>query len=373
MNIEKTAISLTQDLVRIPSESSNHTESDPKHPENKVNEYLASFCITRAIDFELQEVTAGRNNFIAYFPKKNAPKLLITAHADTVSASGMTKAFSGDIADDKIWGRGACDDKGPLAAALSTLAGLQQQNRKLAYDVTFAATVDEECSMAGAAALATKLDPWDLCIGLEPTELTIINAHKGIHRCKISTRGVAAHSSTPDRGRNAIIEMHAIIADLQVLGLRIKRQHNSVLGEASLAITQIKGGSSVNIIPDYCQISVDTRLLPEQDPKQYTMQLEQLVGGRGEIKDIFYAGGIETDINHKPISRLQNAIAQCGYNPTPQAASYATDCSKLIKKGPCLVWGPGSISHAHQNDEHIEITQIKDACRILQMYLSAEH
>lgn len=373
MNIEKTALNLTQDLIRIPSESSKHTQTDADHPENKVTEFLASFCLTRSIDFELQEVKSGRNNFIAYFPKKNAPKLLIMAHADTVSASGMTKGFSGDIRDEKIWGRGACDDKGPLAAALSTLAGLQQQNTKLAYDVTFAATVDEECSMAGAAALAAKFDRWDLCIGLEPTELKIINAHKGVHRCKIITKGVACHSSAPENGHNAIIDMHAIMTDLQVLSLRIKRQQNPILGHPSLSITQILGGSSINIIPDYCEISIDTRLLPEQDPKQYTMQLEQLVEGRGEIIDLFWVSGIETDMSHKPIERLQNTISQCGYSPTPQTASYATDCSQLHRKGPCIVWGPGSISQAHHKDEYIEIAQIKDACRILQLYLSTEH
>ncbi len=126
------------------------------------------------------------------------------AHSDTVSAEGMSKGFSGEIKENAIWGRGACDDKGPLAVALSTLAGLQQQNIKLAYDVTFAATVDEECTMAGAAALANTFGPWDLCIGLEPTELRLINAHKGVHRCKISTRGRAVHSSAPEQGQNAI-------------------------------------------------------------------------------------------------------------------------------------------------------------------------
>jgi acetylornithine deacetylase len=370
MNIAQAAIILTQDLIKIPSESSNHTQTEATHPESKVNEFLASFCITRGVDFELQEASPGRNNFVAHFPKKNAPKLLIMAHSDTVSAKGMAKGFSAEIKDEKIWGRGACDDKGPLAAALCTLTGLQQQNIKLAYDVTFAATVDEECSMAGSAALATKYTAWDLCIGLEPTELRLINAHKGVHRCKITTKGLASHSSSPEQGRNAILGMHAIINDLQVLEFRLKRQRDSELGKASLAITQIQGGSSINVIPDHCEISIDTRLLPLQDPELYTKQLEQIVGMRGTVEPLFIARGIQTDIEQEHIKKLQHAVSQCGYSSEAGVVSYATDCSQLVNKGPCIVWGPGSIAQAHQQDEYIEIAQIKDACRILQMFLS---
>ena len=108
------------------------------------------------------------------------------------------------------------------------------------------------------------------------------------------------------------------------------------------------------------------------DPDLYTKQLEQLVGIRGEVETLFIARGIQTEVEHEPVKKLQEAIAQCGYSPSPETASYATDCSQLINKGPCVVWGPGSITHAHQLDEHIEIAQIKDACRILQMFLSSK-
>jgi len=370
MDIAQTAINLTRDLVKIPSESSNPTATEAMHPETKVNEFLTSFCFTRGVDFELQEVAAGRNNFIAHFPKKNAPKLLIMAHSDTVSAPNMVKGFSGEIKEEKIWGRGACDDKGPLAAALCTLTGLHQQNIKIAYDVTFAATVDEECTMAGSAALAAKYKTWDLCIGLEPTELKLITAHKGVHRCKISTKGLACHSSSPEHGRNAILEMHALINDLQVLEFRLKRQKSTELGRASMAITQIQGGSSINIIPDHCEISIDTRLLPSQDPELYTKQLEQLIGMRGKVEPLFIARGMQTNIEQKYIKRLQHAVSQCGYSSDPESVSYATDCSQLVTRGPCIVWGPGSIAQAHQQDEYIEIAQIKDACRILEMFLT---
>lgn len=372
MNIDQAAITLAQQLVQIPSESSHQTQSDLVASEKRVNEHLASFCITRGVNFELQEVTPGRNNFIAHFPRKNAPKLLILAHSDTVSAKGMSKGFAGAITDNRLIGRGACDDKGPLAAALATLTGLHREKTQLAYDVTFAATIDEECSMAGSAALAKSPSTWDLIIGLEPTELKLINAHKGIHRCTITTKGLAAHSSEPKHGRNAILAMHAIINDLQVLEFRLKRQQDTVLGRASLAITQIQGGTSANIIPDHCQITVDTRLLPSQDLDLYAKQLQKVVGLQGDLETVFMARGIQTDIDQQYISKLQHAIDSCGHDPKPGVASYATDCSQLTHKGPCIVWGPGSISQAHQLNEYIDLGQIKDACRILHMFFTSK-
>ena len=89
----------------------------------------------------------GRHNALIHFPKPDAPKLLIIAHMDTVSARGMEDPFSGKIRDNNIYGRGACDDKGPLAAAFATLLNSRQDQIPFVYDVTFAGTVDEEVTI----------------------------------------------------------------------------------------------------------------------------------------------------------------------------------------------------------------------------------
>lgn len=362
-------IALIQELIRIPSESSGQTLTDAVSPEKDLVDRLAALCTSAGIANETQEVCPGRANFITRFPNSGAAKLLIVAHLDTVSAAGMEDPFSGHIKEEKIWGRGACDDKGPLATALSTLLHLHRQQQRLRYEVIFAATVDEECSLAGAAALKEKIGTWDLCLCLEPTSLRIIKAHKGVYRCRITSHGKAVHSSAPELGQNAILGMHEIINDLNLFGFRLARHKNPELGKATLAITQIKGGTSINTIPDRCEISVDIRLLPEHHPPMIESTLQHMIGRRGTVETLFTARGMQTDMATPLIQEFQQTLQAAGLPSEAVTAGYATDCSELHDCGPCIIWGPGHIGQAHQLDEHIEISQITEAIRVLEEFL----
>lgn len=366
-------IALTQALIRIPSESSGQTATAADCPEQALVAHLAGLCAPRGLAWEVQEVRPGRENFIVHLPNPGAPRLLIVAHLDTVSAAGMDAPFLGQLSEGKIWGRGACDDKGPLATALSALLQLHDQGQPLRFDVTFAATVDEECSLAGAAALKRKIPAWDLCLCLEPTGLKIVKAHKGVYRCRISTRGKAVHSSAPELGQNAIIGMVEVIHDLQLFGFRLSRRKNPELGKATLAITQIKGGTSINTIPDHCQISVDIRLLPEHHPPLVGNAIRQLLGHRGTVDDLFTARGMQTDMDQPLIREFQQALQAAGHSGEAVTAGYATDCSELLDNGPCIIWGPGHIDHAHQRDEHIEVSQLQEAGQVLAAFLGGTH
>ncbi len=364
-------INLTQKLVQLSSESSNPIMTNSISPEHEVSTYLTSICQQNGIKYKLQEALPDRHNIIVHFPNPGRPKLLLTAHMDTVSAAKMTSPFSGEIRNQKIWGRGACDDKGPLATAFCALIDLHNDNADLAYDVTLAGTIDEECSMSGAKKLAEDMDRFDLCIGLEPTALEIVKAHKGVYRCRITTKGRASHSSTPEQGNNAIIGMYNIMTDLQVLEFHLRRHPDKELGCASLAITQIQGGSSINIIPDHCEISVDIRLLPRQSPEDIRQQIEKVVGTRGDITELFQVQGITTDMNNRHIEHLQQVIRANGQDLPPITVSYATDCAHLCHLGPCIVWGPGNIEQAHQPNEYIDINELQTAHTILKQFMKA--
>ena len=370
-NLPIDPIDLTRELVHMPSESSLPIQTNSESPEHEVCAYLTTICHQAGIKYELQEALPNRQNLIAYFPSPGRPKLLIMAHMDTVSAGKMEAPFAGDIRDNKLWGRGACDDKGPLAAAFCSLLTLHQQKAELAYDVTFVATVNEECGMSGAKALKEIIEPFDLCLGFEPTGLEIVHAHKGVYRCRISTKGAAAHSSEPEKGRNAIIGMYDIMTDLQMLEFRLRRHPDKELGRASLAITQIQGGSSINIIPDHCEISVDIRLLPNQSPREMAGRVREIVGGRGEVTDLFEARGIKTDMESDHIKSFQQILRESGYDAPPANASYATDCAQVSHLGPCIIWGPGSIEQAHQTEEFIEIKQLQKAYEIMKKFLAS--
>lgn len=369
MTITIDPVELTCQLVKIPSESSTPLVTKQESVEELIGAHLTSLCRQAGLKYELFEALPGRRNLIVRFPAPGRPKLLIMAHMDTVSAREMSAPFSGEIKEGRLLGRGACDDKGPLAAAFAALINLKAENR--GFDVTFAATVDEECTMSGSRALALRNPEFDLCLALEPTALRIIYAHKGVYRCRISCSGKACHSSHPEQGLNAIIAMYDIMTDLQMLGLKLRRHPDRELGRVSLAITKIRGGSSINIIPDYCEISVDIRLLPSHDPAETARQVRAICAGRAEVEDIFQARAVKTDLNNKHIKRLQEVIAAKGHDLPPATASYATDCAQLSHLGPCIVWGPGDIAQAHQRDEYIELDQLRAAYKILLEFLSS--
>jgi len=363
-------VSLTRQLISIPSESSNQTRTDPAAPEKDMVALLNTLCREHGLVTEEQEALPGRNNVIIRFPRPGLPHLLITAHMDTVSAHGMDNPFDGIVADGQIHGRGACDDKGPMAAALAALLMLHNQKKPLDYDITFAASVDEECTMAGATRLAELVPNWDLCLALEPTNLRVIKAHKGVYRFLVKTSGRAAHSSTPDQGVNALHAMLPIIADLQRYDEELRRTLDPEMGGSFLSFTQLQAGSSLNIIPDACSLGVDVRTLPEIDPRQVVNDVQQIVGDRGVIEEAYLGGGIRTDMSLPLIRAFQACNVACGGGIDAITAPFATDCSKLTGKGPCIVWGPGDIAQAHKQEEYIDIDQLETACRVLQRFLA---
>ncbi|MEW6426557.1 MAG: M20/M25/M40 family metallo-hydrolase [Thermodesulfobacteriota bacterium] len=362
------AVRLAGDLITIPSESSDPVASDADNPEDRVGAYLRRVCGEHRLQAEMQAVTARRHNLVIRLPRPEAAKIVIAGHMDTVSARGMAEPFAAARRDGRLWGRGACDDKGPLAVALACL--LHVARTGCPYDVTLVATVDEECSLGGAAAYARETPPFDLAIALEPTSLRIVRAHKGVMRLSLETTGVSVHSSTPHLGSNAIAAMLPVLADLQCLYMEKRDTTPRGKGEGTtLAVTTIRGGSSENIVPHRCIATLDVRLAPGLSPNEVRHRIRACVGERAKITSLFTAGGIDTPCSLPLVRRLQAAIESEAGPLAAVTAPYATDCSLLAGRGPCVVWGPGDIAHAHKADEHIEISQIERGCRILCRFL----
>ncbi len=366
------AVELTRQLIRIPSESSDQTLTDATAPEAIMEKKLLDFAGKTGLHAFLLPVTDKRNNVVIEF-KGKGPRLLVVGHMDTVSARGLPDPFSARLDNGRIRGRGACDDKGPLASALSVLAWMRAEGLAPAFDLTFAATVDEECTLGGAAKLAPWIGSFDLCLALEPTELRIVCAHKGDLRLLVRTKGKAAHSSAPDNGVNAIDKMLPVVEALQ--GFRQKlaqKAAHPLCGGNTLSFTTLHAGSSGNIIPDECALTVDIRLQPGSQPEKVYKQLCGVLPEDTFVDQLFAGAGIETDYNLPLIQRLSAIIEDCGVAPGPDAVAYATDCSRLAARGPCVVWGPGSIRQAHQREEFIETEQIALAVAILRKFLVAD-
>jgi acetylornithine deacetylase/succinyl-diaminopimelate desuccinylase-like protein len=366
-NITKEAIRLTRKFVKIPSESSEPVGAASSFPEAGIVAELEELCSAHNISWKLQKVAQGRSNFIASFPKPDAVKILFLAHMDTVSAKGMKSPFSGDLYDNKIWGRGSCDDKGSLATIFSVLIGLKEQGRPLKYDVTVVATVDEECGMAGSAKFFQAYPAgWDLCVALEPSLLQPISAHIGVYRCRILLDGSTQKSSMRQLGAESGKEiMNSIRQDLRAFEQKICKESDPRLGSTVVNITQFGGVGDSDKMAGPCRFLVDIRFLPQQTPAEIHAEILKVVGDRGKVIPLFAALGIDSDPDNNFIKLFQESIARCGFCADLTAVPYPSDCSQLRSRCAALVWGPGNPAQAHKNDEYIEVGQLLNGCQIL--------
>lgn len=364
------AARLTQELVRIPSESSTPTRTAAE-PERAMANALAARLAQAGLAARTWEAAPGRWNLDARLPRPGAPRLLLAGHLDTVSAQGMHDPFAGDLSGGEILGRGACDDKGPLAAAGTALALLIAEGRASAYDVTLLGTADEEAGMAGARAWAAEGSEQDLIIALEPTALRPVVAHKGVFRCALHAAGTACHSSCPERGSNAIVGMLGALAAVESLARELAMRHDPLLGAPTMTITGISGGTAINLVPDGCRAQFDIRLVPETDPAWVAGRIRELVGPLIRVEEIFSAPALARGGDrHGLAQRLRQALRTHGADDGETVAPWCSDASYLQGRGPCLVWGPGRIEHAHTVDERIAVGELDQAVDILRTFLT---
>ncbi len=319
-----------------------------------------------------QEVFPGRSNLIARAGDPAQPGLLLEAHLDTVAADGWTTGdpFRPEFRDGKIFGRGACDTKGSLAVFLSVFEYFARRPEELAIPLIFAATVDEEEKQSGAFRLMEAGLPLAAAITGEPTLLNIIHAHKGVLRFRITSRGVAAHSAFPERGKNAINRMAPVLSELENLASELaSREPDPNLGRPTLNIGTIRGGQAVNVVPDHCVIEVDRRLLPNESGAAVLADIQTRLGelpGMTVEPAWLDRPGMETPPQH-PFSRqlaaaVERAAGACDF----LAAPYMTNATAYAAAGiPALVFGPGDIAQAHTDGEFIETGQLDLCYRLL--------
>ena len=237
-------------------------------PEADVAEYIERYFQGAGIETFRQPVLPGRYNVIARIPGQNPERrVVLEAHMDTASITGMAiPPFQPELRDGCLFGRGACDTKGGLAAMMHAVAGLHRIGNKPPCEVWLAAVVDEEYSFQGVLALCKDLKA-DAAIVAEPTELRAVRAGKGVLRWTIRTKGKAAHSSKPHLGVNAISHMARVVEALDGESGSLAKSQHPLLGPATVNVGVIRGGVQVNFVPDVCEIEVDRRLLPSETPE----------------------------------------------------------------------------------------------------------
>ncbi len=276
---QQDVVATLEQLVRIPSVNPmGQDASGPPYYEQQLTDYLQQFFQQLGVAWQRQRVAPHRDNIVARLDGTGHGILVWEVHQDTVPVDGMTiDPFAPVVRDGRLYGRGACDDKGPMASMLTAFARLAASPPAQLPTIVMACTVNEESGFTGAAALA---EVWangtdsflsrlpDAVVVAEPTSLDIVVTHKGVVRWSCETWGRAAHSSYPERGANAIYAMGPVITACAEYAQSLRSQPpHTLLGTPTISLGTIRGGVSVNTVPDRCRVEFDRRLLPEEDPE----------------------------------------------------------------------------------------------------------
>jgi succinyl-diaminopimelate desuccinylase len=368
---EAATVELAQALVRIDT-------TNPPGNEERMAEYLAQQAQGWGLAARLLPVAPGRANLLIRLPGAGqAPTLIYSGHLDTVPVGQQAWShdpFAGEVSQGRLWGRGAADMKGGVAAMLSAMAALRRDQIRLPGDLIFLGTIDEEIGFLGSHRLLDDgfLDGAGWLVIAEPTNLDLVPAHRGVLWLEIETLGRAAHGSMPHLGVNAVLHMNALIDRLTRLPLPAPAHR--LLPPPTLSVNRVSGGDRINVVPDHCLAWVDLRTVPGQDHAALLAELDQVVVSlaaslpefRCNLRVLADRPAVETAADH-PLMQSARAVARgvLGREPAMRGVSYCTDASVFQppEKVPTLIFGPGDDNLAHQRDEHVEIAALVAAGR----------
>jgi acetylornithine deacetylase len=373
------ALSLARALVRIPSvnpliESGGAGEGDAARQ-------AARWLEGWGFETRLQQAAPGRHNVIARHSTAGAGArgrtLLFNGHLDTVGVAGMVvPPFAAGVDDGRLFGRGACDMKGGLGSLLSAAAALAQGGH--AGTLVVALTADEEHASLGMQALVTAGIRADAAVVCEPTELTVMPAHKGFVWVRVVFHGRAAHGSRPDIGVDAVRHAALYVAALDGLARKLAAgPSHPLLGRPSFHVGTIAGGSAPSVYPELCEVVLERRMLPGEDEadveREFLGVLEALREHVAEVdatlERTLARPGTEVGAGTPLVRGLLAAAAAEGVEPRVEGMTAWVDAALLNEAGvPAVCFGPGSIAKAHSADEWAPVEEIERCARILERF-----
>jgi acetylornithine deacetylase/succinyl-diaminopimelate desuccinylase family protein len=369
---EDLLVRITQDLVRAPGQN-------PPGEEAATVAALTAAGRQLGLEIATTSVEPGRENVSITLAGGNDPGLLLLGHTDVVPVGdGWTvDPYGGLLRDGRIYGRGASDMKGGLAAALVALAALR--GTTLSGAVELAAVVDEEETGKGIRAyIAADQHParqYVGCITAEPTDLQTIVAARGDSYLQVSVHGRASHAGNPDGGANAIYGAAAVVAEIERLHKQLAAAPHPLLGPATWSVGQINGGTGGSIVPADCTIVADRRLLPGESPAEVLADLDRRVAAlhledRGltvELAMPMEMPAFETAEDSDLVRITEAARFDAGGPPMPLAGWTAACDGGYVARDlgvPVVVLGPGSVTgQAHRADESVAVAELVTAAR----------
>jgi acetylornithine deacetylase/succinyl-diaminopimelate desuccinylase family protein len=352
------------DLISVPSVNPAFCKDASLTGEERVAETLSQRGAKLGLDSTFQLVKGKRRNLLLKYKPCSRPRhrLLLAPHMDTVVAD--KSQLSPVIKQDRIYGRGACDTKGSIAAMLDALAKVvANSERPKNTEIHLACLVDEEHGQLGSRSFSRRNKPYDLAIIGEPTSNKVVTAHKGAMWFQLDTQGLAAHGARPSLGKNAIHSMSRAIQFLeQDYREQLNQSKHSLLGPGTINVGTIRGGKQPNIVPDACSIWADRRTLPGESNASIVKEILTSLKKRGIKATLDYrrdaeCPAMETQPDLPWIKKLMALSRQ----KKPLGVDYFCDAAFIAQNGtPCVVFGPGSIDQAHTANEWISIRSLEN-------------
>jgi succinyl-diaminopimelate desuccinylase len=382
---EAELVALTRELVRLPSvvDAERHTT------EAAVAEHVERWLAKEGFDVERQPVAPDRWNVVATFGEAGSgPTLLLEGHTDVVTegdpAAWRFPPFSGDLAEGRIWGRGAADMKGGLAAAMVAAAAVKRSGSPVRGRLVVAALVDEEADMLGvkhfvASAIGRQIDAAIIC---EPEQNEICLEQRGVVWARVALRGRMAHGAMPGTGVNPVTGVGAVLRQLPLLERRLRRlcRRSRHLQSPTVTPTVVqaprRGVAQANVIPASAQLVLDIRLTPGPDEAAVRAEIDRICQAAAESVPGLSVGWeavngfrMATVVERRePLVRAVMAGVRQATDRRPVFGGVpgSTDGTilRMARGIPIVTLGPGKRLIPHQVDEHVELAELVDAAKI---------
>lgn len=334
------------------------------------------------LDIGIQPAAPDRPNILITLlpadPASAAPGLMFLGHSDVVPAGpGWSRApFQAAVDNGRLYGRGATDMKGGLAAVLGAIAALKRSGAPLSGPVTLVCTVDEEDLGLGIRTLAASTLPHDYlgCVVAEPTDLETVVGCRGDSYLELEITGRPAHSGRPADGRNAIAAAARICELIRADHERLQQEQDDLLGAGTWNVGLIEGGQGTSVVAPSCSLSLDRRLMPDDDPERILADLLARIREAGIDTDGISVGGrvsmqmpgFRTPADHPLVAAAMASVESAGGSTRIGGWTAACDGGFIVRDFgvPAIVLGPGGLNdQAHQADESVGLDELSIAAR----------
>ena len=359
------AIRLLRELVAV--DSVNPTLVRGAAGEAEIAALIAAEMRRGGLDVSIEAVTHGRPNVVGVLEGKASGRtLMLCGHTDTVGVAGMVNPFTPVERDGRLYGRGAQDMKGGVAAMIAAAAAIAEAGGLPSGRLVVAAVVDEEHSSIGADALVKS---WraDAAVVTEPTDLEIAVGHKGFAWVDVVVEGKAAHGSRPADGQDAILRLGRVLSRLELLDRTLQaRPPHPLMGTGSLHASIIQGGRELSSYPDRATLQMERRTIPGEPESIALNEVIEIldllsledVTFHGTATAIFSRPPYEIATDHELPQLLAAALGQVGGAPRITGASFWTDAAVLAHAGiPSVLFGPGGAG-LHSTEEYVNVADV---------------